>query len=60
MNREGDYATLLLPSGELRRVHVDCRATIGQVGNTDHQLRRLGKAGISRHLGRRPRSAASR
>lgn len=55
MNREGDYATVLLPSGELRRVHADCRATIGQVGNKDHQLRRLGKAGISRHLGRRPK-----
>ena len=55
MNREGDYATVLLPSGELRRIHADCRATLGQVGNTDHQLRRLGKAGISRHLGRRPK-----
>ncbi|USN98968.1 MAG: 50S ribosomal protein L2 [Phycisphaeraceae bacterium] len=55
MNRDGDYATILLPSGELRRVHADCRATIGQVGNTDHQLRRLGKAGLSRHLGRRPK-----
>lgn len=55
MNREGNHATILLPSGELRRVHADCRATIGQVGNTDHQLRRLGKAGISRHLGRRPK-----
>ncbi|HHN77991.1 MAG TPA: 50S ribosomal protein L2 [Phycisphaerales bacterium] len=55
MNREGDYATILLPSGEMRRVHADCRATIGQVGNKDHQLRRLGKAGISRHLGRRPK-----
>ncbi|MCH8271040.1 MAG: 50S ribosomal protein L2 [Planctomycetes bacterium] len=53
-NREGKYATLVLPSGEVRRVPIDCRATIGQVGNTDHQLRRLGKAGISRHLGRRP------
>lgn len=55
MNREGDYATILLPSGELRRVHADCRATIGSVGNSDHQLRRLGKAGMSRHLGRRPK-----
>ena len=54
-NKEGDYATLVLPSGEIRRVHVTCRATIGQVGNTDHQNRRLGKAGISRHLGRRPK-----
>jgi len=55
-NKEGDYATLVLPSGETRRVHMDCRATIGQVGNTDHQNRRLGKAGMSRHLGRRPKT----
>jgi len=54
-NKEGDYATIVLPSGETRRVHLDCRATIGQVGNTDHQNRRLGKAGMSRHLGRRPK-----
>lgn len=53
-NKEGDYATLTLPSGELRRVPIDCRATIGQVGNPDHRLRRLGKAGLSRLLGRRP------
>ncbi len=55
-NKEGEYATLVLPSGETRRVHMDCRATIGQVGNTDHQNRRLGKAGMSRHLGRRPKT----
>lgn len=54
-NREGRYATLVLPSGEMRRVSINCRATIGQVGNADHQNRRLGKAGISRHLGRRPK-----
>lgn len=54
-NKEGDYATLVLPSGESRRVPIDCRATVGSVGNTDHQNRRLGKAGISRHLGRRPK-----
>ena len=53
-NKEGEYATLVLPSGEVRRVHIDCRATIGQVGNVDHRLRRLGKAGISRLLGIRP------
>lgn len=53
-NREGDYATLVMPSGEIRKVPIDCRATIGQVGNTDHQNRRLGKAGINRLLGRRP------
>jgi len=53
-NREGGMATLVLPSGEIRQVSVDCRATVGQVGNSDHQLRRLGKAGKSRHYGRRP------
>nr|HRJ50786.1 50S ribosomal protein L2 [Phycisphaerales bacterium] len=53
-NREGDYATLVMPSGEIRRVHVDCRATIGQVGNPDHSLRQLGKAGLTRLKGRRP------
>ena len=56
MNKEGDYATIVLPSGELRRVHIDCRATVGQVGNTDHQNRRIGKAGINRKLGRRPKT----
>lgn len=53
-NKEGEYATLVLPSGELRQVRLDCRATIGQIGNIDHALRRLGKAGMTRHLGRRP------
>lgn len=53
-NKEGDYATLVLPSGETRQVHMDCMATIGQTGNPDHRLRRLGKAGLTRHLGRRP------
>jgi large subunit ribosomal protein L2 len=53
-NREGDYATLVLPSGEVRRVPLDCRATIGQVGNSDHRLRQLGKAGLTRLMGRRP------
>lgn len=53
-NKEGDYATLVMPSGEIRRVHLDCLATIGSVGNPDHQNRRLGKAGLTRHLGRRP------
>jgi large subunit ribosomal protein L2 len=53
-NKEGDYATLVLPSGETRRVSINCRATIGQTGNADNRLRRLGKAGINRHLGRRP------
>ncbi|MBK7404474.1 MAG: 50S ribosomal protein L2 [Phycisphaerales bacterium] len=53
-NKEGRYATLVLPSGETRRVLLECLATIGTVGNADHQNRRLGKAGISRLLGRRP------
>ncbi len=52
--REGDYAVLQLPSGELRRVHVECRATIGRIGNTDHQNVKLGKAGRRRHKGIRP------
>ena len=53
--REGNYAILILPSGEMRKVHVRCRATIGQVGNLDHQNVSLGKAGRSRHMGRRPK-----
>ena len=53
-NREGKFATLVLPSGETRRVSLDCRAVVGMVGNSDHQNRRLGKAGLTRHLGRRP------
>ena len=52
--REGDWATLLMPSGEMRQVRVECRATIGQVGNADHQNVRIGKAGRKRHMGRRP------
>ena len=55
-NKEGKYATLVLPSGEQRRVPIECRAVIGQVGNTDHQNRRLGKAGLNRKLGRRPKT----
>jgi large subunit ribosomal protein L2 len=54
MAKEGDYATVRLPSGELRRVHANCTATIGQLGNIDHQNISLGKAGRSRWLGRRP------
>jgi large subunit ribosomal protein L2 len=54
-NKEGQWATLVLPSGELRQVSIRCRATIGQVGNTDHQLVKLGKAGRNRWLGRRPK-----
>jgi large subunit ribosomal protein L2 len=52
--REGDWATLVMPSGEMRQVRAECRATIGQVGNTDHQNVRIGKAGRKRHMGRRP------
>jgi len=52
--REGEWATLLMPSGEMRQVRVECRATIGQVGNADHQHVRAGKAGRTRHKGRRP------
>ncbi len=52
--REGDWATLVLPSGEMRQVRVECRATIGQIGNVDHLNLRAGKAGRTRHKGRRP------
>jgi large subunit ribosomal protein L2 len=54
MAREGNYATLRMPSGEHRLVHVKCMATIGQVGNPDHENQSIGKAGRSRWLGRRP------
>ncbi len=54
MAKDGDYAQVKLPSGEVRRVHLNCYATIGQVGNTDHEIRKLGKAGRKRWLGRRP------
>ena len=54
-NKEGRWATIVLPSGEIRQVSVECRATIGQVGNIDHQNVVLGKAGRKRWLGRRPR-----
>ncbi|MCH8479481.1 MAG: 50S ribosomal protein L2 [Wenzhouxiangella sp.] len=52
--REGNYATLLLRSGEMRKVHVRCRATIGQVSNQEHNLEKLGKAGAKRWRGVRP------
>jgi large subunit ribosomal protein L2 len=54
MAREGRYATLRMPSGEHRRVHVRCMATIGQVGNTDHENQTVGKAGRARWKGKRP------
>lgn len=52
--REGSYAQLRLRSGEIRKVHVDCRATLGEVGNEEHSLRSIGKAGASRWRGIRP------
>jgi large subunit ribosomal protein L2 len=52
--KEGDYAQVKLPSGEVRKVHVDCLATIGQIGNIDHKNVSIGKAGRTRWLGRRP------
>ena len=54
MAKEGKYATLRLPSGEMRMVPIVCRATIGQVGNVDHELINIGKAGRKRHMGIRP------
>ncbi len=52
--REGSYAQLRLRSGEIRKVHVDCRATVGEVGNEEHSLRSIGKAGANRWRGIRP------
>jgi len=52
--KEGDYAVVSLPSGEVRRIHVECRATVGQVGNLDHQNISIGKAGRNRWKGWRP------
>jgi large subunit ribosomal protein L2 len=54
MAREGRYATIRMPSGEHRMIHVDCMATIGQVGNTEHENRKIGKAGRNRWRGKRP------
>ena len=56
MAKEGDYATLRLPSGEMRMVRADCRATVGSIGNTDHQNIKIGKAGRNRHKGKRPQT----
>jgi large subunit ribosomal protein L2 len=52
--REGTYAQVLMRSGEVRKVHIECRATIGQVANEEHSLRQLGKAGVKRWMGIRP------
>ncbi len=54
MAKEGEYAQVRLPSGEVRMVHLDCRATVGQVGNLEHEAISIGKAGRSRWLGWRP------
>jgi large subunit ribosomal protein L2 len=54
MAKEGNYAQIRLPSGEVRKVRIECKATIGQVGNIDHENIKLGKAGRKRHLGVRP------
>lgn len=54
MAKEGDYALLRMPSGELRKVHINCKATIGLVGNHEHENITIGKAGRSRWLGIRP------
>jgi len=59
MAKEGDYVHLRLPSGEVRLVRRECMATVGQVGNADHQNIKLGKAGRSRWLGRRPHTRGS-
>jgi len=54
MAKEGDYASVRLPSGEVRRIRIECRATIGEVGNLDHENIKIGKAGRKRHMGIRP------
>ena len=54
MAKEGKYAHVRMPSGEMRLIAVNCRAVIGQVGNLDHENTKLGKAGKARHLGQRP------
>ena len=56
MARDGKYAVLKLPSGEVRNILVNCTATVGVVSNTDHNLQKLGKAGRNRWVGRRPRT----
>jgi large subunit ribosomal protein L2 len=54
--KEGEYVTLRLPSGEMRMVLAECRATVGAIGNTDHQNVKIGKAGRKRHMGVRPQT----
>ena len=57
--KEGEYAQVRLPSGEVRRISIRCMATIGQVGNLDHENQNLGKAGSAGHMGQRPEVRAS-
>ncbi|MDD3705689.1 MAG: 50S ribosomal protein L2, partial [Clostridiaceae bacterium] len=54
MAKEGDYAQVRLPSGEVRMIRIECKATIGQVGNVDHENITIGSAGRKRHMGIRP------
>jgi large subunit ribosomal protein L2 len=54
MAKEDEYCQVRMPSGEVRKIHVECRATIGQLGNVDHENQVIGTAGRSRHLGKRP------
>jgi large subunit ribosomal protein L2 len=54
MAKENEYSQVRMPSGEVRMVHINCRATIGQLGNVEHENQTIGKAGRSRHLGKRP------
>ncbi len=54
--KEGDYATLRMPSTEMRRVMIDCRATVGEVGNSQHELVKIGKAGRNRWMGKKPQT----
>ncbi len=59
MAKEAGFATIKLPSGEVRLVHVNCKATVGTVGNAEHELLTIGKAGKTRYMGRRPRVRGS-
>jgi large subunit ribosomal protein L2 len=52
--KDGDYASVKMPSGEIRKIHAECLATIGQVGNVDHENVSVGKAGRTRWMGKRP------
>ncbi|HEY6450400.1 MAG TPA: 50S ribosomal protein L2 [Candidatus Cybelea sp.] len=54
MAKEDEYSQVRMPSGEVRKIHIECRATIGQLGNVDHENQVIGTAGRSRHLGKRP------